>query len=111
MSRESRRGGTVAKTADEDAFPAAIITSRWLFVAAVSAIIAFGGRQQPELLPHYAVIGGLILSNVLLAVVRGRGPRWKRFLEVATFADVAVLTLVVGGVDDSPPPTWPSSRR
>ncbi|MGD8329036.1 MAG: PAS domain-containing protein [Acidobacteriota bacterium] len=86
---------------DDSSFPAAVLRSRWLLVIAVTALATFGGESTPDTM-HYALIGAMILSNVVLSMLRNRGVRLVQALEVITVVDVVVITLVVSWVDLSP---------
>ena len=75
--------------------PHSVLRGRWLLVLAVTAIVGFGGRSAPGM-EEYALAGAMIVSNVVLALLRRRGVRLNRALEVITLVDVLVVTLVVG---------------
>jgi len=87
---------------DDSSFPASVLRSRWLLVIAVTALVAFGERSAPTTM-QYALIGAMILSNLLLNMLRNRGVQLDQVLEVITVVDVVVITVVVSWVDLSPP--------
>ncbi len=87
---------------DEYAFPYEIVRNRWLLVIAVSFLLVYGNGRPPNLFPEQALIAGLILSNLVVAWIRKRGPGWSQALEVFTIADVLIITVVVGWIDPSP---------
>lgn len=87
---------------DDSSFPASVLRSRWLLIIAVTALATFGGRSAPDTM-QYALIGAMILSNLVLSVLRNRGVRLTQALEVITVVDVALIALVVSRVDRSPP--------
>jgi len=91
--------GTSAST--EASFPYSVLRSRWLLVVAIAAIVSFGSINQPGM-TQYGVIGAMIASNAILALLRKRGVQLTQVLEVITVVDVLVVALVVGWVDPSP---------
>ena len=102
MSRE-RDGatpGTAAATTD-GGFPPDVLTSRWLLVLAITALVAFGSQTEPRIL-HYSLLAAAIASNAALALLRRRLAGFNQALEVVTIADVIVVTLIIGWIDPSP---------
>lgn len=101
MGRTSTASKPKRSAPQQESFPQSILRSRWLLVIAVTALLAFGRDSWPTP-TEYALVGGMILSNLVLAVLRVRGWAMTQALEVITVADVLGVTVVVSWVDPTP---------
>jgi len=102
MSRKKDgAASTTGAAATDEGFPAAVISSRWLLILAISALVAFGSQTEPRL-SHYSLLAALIASNAVLALMRRRLAGFNQALEVITITDVLVVTLIISWIDPSP---------
>lgn len=84
-----------------ESFPQSILHGRWLLVIAVTALLAFGRDSLPTP-TEYGLVGAMILSSLVLALLRARGWAMTQALEVVTVADALAVTLVVSWTDPTP---------